>query len=324
MAWGAANIGPKKAGDPRRPSLLCGMAMRGSAPMQGHLKAFIATLFWGCSFIAMRHALDHATPHAVVWMRNLVGAAFLYGLLRWRGDALLPARADRWRVLVLGLIFGMHLWIQAVALGTTTTMRAGWIIAFVPVVVAVGGWLFQGRGLKALGWLGIGIASTGVMVLTAVRPTELSAAAPGDLLMLASTVTWAAYTLLGRSPAQRSGALRTTAGALMVSAVLNLATGLGGPVWTAPPDAVAWTALLFLGLGASGLALWLFTDAAAELGAERASAFQYGQPFITMLAAWAMLREPLSNDLLVAGPLVLAGVWLVQRNGRTAPGAMRS
>jgi len=36
-----------------------------------------------------------------------------------------------------------------------------------------------------------------------------------------------------------------------------------------------------------------------------------------------VLHEPLSSDLLVAAPLVLTGVWLVQRGGRSAPGQVR-
>jgi len=284
--------------------------------MPGYLKAFVATLFWGCSFIAMRQVLEHATPQAVVWMRNLIGAGFLFVVLGVRRMPVLPLQRDRRTVLALGLIFGVHLWVQALALGTTTTMRAGWIIAFVPVVVAVGAWLFQGQRLRAIGWAGIGVASVGVLLLTATRPPDLAHAATGDLLMLASTFTWAGYTLLGMGAVRRNGPLCVTAWALLVSTVPNLVMSLDRPMWTAPPDAGALGALLFLGLGASGLALWLFAGAVEALGAERASAFQYVQPLVTMVAARAVLHEPLSPDLLLAGPVVLAGVWWVQRGKR--------
>ncbi len=291
--------------------------MRTHPPGQAYAKAFAATVLWGCSFIAMRHALDHAAPQTVVWMRNLLGSAFLFALLRWRGGPLLPHRDEGWRVVLLGLIFGAHLWIQAVALGSTTTMRAGWIIAFVPVVVAVGSWSFLGQRLRAIGWLGIAIASGGVLLLTATRPADLVHAASGDLLMLASTLTWASYTLLSMGPVRRNGAVRITASTLLISALPNMLASIGQPLWLVPPDAGAVLALLFLGLGASALALWLFTEAVTRIGAERASAFQYVQPVITMVAAGLLLHEPLSRELLLAGPVVLVGVWFVQLGKRT-------
>lgn len=280
-----------------------------------------ATLLWGCSFIAMRQALDHATPHGLVWMRNLIGAAFLFALLALRRMPVVPHPGDRRTILLMGVIFGVHLWLQAHALGTTSTMRAGWIIAFIPAVVAVGAWRFKGRHLGPMGWTGIAVASGGVLLLTAMRPAHLVNGGAGDLLMLASTFTWAAYTLLGMAPLQRNGPLRVTAWTLLASAAPNLLLAAGRPAWHTAPDGGAWGAVLFLGIGASGMALWLFAGAVASLGPERASAFQYLQPFVTMLAAWALLHESLTAGLLLAGPLVLAGVWLVQRGGKAARGS---
>jgi drug/metabolite transporter (DMT)-like permease len=285
---------------------------------KGHLMALGATLLWGSSFIAMRVALSHATPHGLVWMRNLIGAAFLFALLGARRMPVVPQPGDRRMIVLMGLIFGVHLWMQAVALGTTSTMRAGWIIAVIPAVVAVGAWRFKGRQLAPMGWTGIAVASSGVLLLTAMRPAHLVHAGTGDLLMLASTITWAAYTLLGMGPLQRNGPLRVTAWVLLVSTLPNLALTIGSTPWATAPDAGALGALLFLGVGASGMALWLFAGAIASLGPERAAAFQYLQPFVTMAAAWALLHETLSTALLLAGPMVLAGVWLVQRGGKAA------
>lgn len=278
-----------------------------------YAKALLAVAIWGSSFIALRLALDSATPHGVVWMRNLLGALLLFAVLRWQGGALLPQREDRPRVLLLGLLFGVHLLIQAWAVQRTSTMHAGWIVAFIPAVVAVGAWLFLRERLRAIGWVGIAVASTGVLVLTATHPAQFADAGTGDLLMFISTFTWAAYTLLSMAPARRSGGLRISASALLVAALPNLAMALNSGSFHAAPQATSVAALLFLGVLASGVALWLFTDAVAALGAERSSAFQYVQPFVTVLAAASVLGEEITPEQLIGGPAVLAGVWLVQR-----------
>jgi drug/metabolite transporter (DMT)-like permease len=279
----------------------------------------LATCFWGSSFIAIRMMLDTATAPGVVWTRNLLAAVFLLVLLHGRGAPLLPLPADRPRALMLGLIFGMHQWLQSMAMERTSAMRAGWIVAFIPAVVALGAWRFQGQRMRAIGWLGILAASAGVFVLTATRPAGLAEATAGDLMMLGSTLTWAAYTLLSVDPARRSGSLSITAAALWVAAVPNGLLALHTGTWHAAPGAGAIAALCFLGIGASGLSMWLFTEAVAEIGPERGSAFQYVQPLVTVAAAHLMLAERITAGQLLAGPVILAGVWLVQR-GKRGPG----
>lgn len=284
-----------------------------STPWVPYAKALLAVVVWGSSFIALRLALDSATPYGVVWMRNLLGALLLFAVLRWQGGVLLPRREERPRVLLLGLLFGVHLLIQAWAVQRTSTMHAGWIVAFIPAVVAVGAWLFLRERLRAMGWVGIAVASAGVLVLTATHPAQFADAGKGDLLMFLSTFTWAAYTLLSMAPARRSGGLRISASALLIAALPNLVMALYAGSFHAPPQPTSVAALLFLGLLASGLALWLFTDAVAALGAERSSAFQYVQPFVTVVAAATVLGEEITPEQLIGGPAVLAGVWLVQR-----------
>jgi drug/metabolite transporter (DMT)-like permease len=287
-------------------------------PWKPYAKALLATAIWGSSFIALRMALDSATPYGVVWMRNVLGALFLFAVLRWQGGPLLPDSADRPRVLVLGLLFGVHLLIQAWAIERTSTMHAGWIVAFIPAVVALGAWLFLRERLRAIGWVGIAAASAGVLVLTSTRPAQFADAGTGDLLMFLSTFTWAAYTLLSTSPARRSGGLRVSAAVLVIAALPNLGMASYNGTWHAEPLVLSALALVFLGIGASGVALWVYTDAVAALGPERSSAFQYIQPFVTLVAAAALLGESVTVEQLIGGPVVLAGVWLVQRGKRSA------
>lgn len=279
-------------------------------------KAMLATVLWGCSFIAVRYALVSATPFGVVWMRNALAAVLLFTILRLRGVPLLPERKDRGRVLLLGIIFAGHLLIQTWALERTAAMRAGWIIAFIPAVVAIGAWLFQQQRLRLIGWAGILLASSGVFVLTATRPAQFAEAGTGDLLMFISTFTWAAYVLLSADPARRNGGMRITASVLLVSVVPMLIIAMIKGSWHAPLGISSITALLYLGLGASGCALWLYSDALVGLGAERSSAFQYIQPLVTMSAAALLLGEAATFEQLIGGPIVLAGVWMVQLGKR--------
>jgi len=279
-------------------------------------KALLATVLWGCSFIAVRIALDAATPAGLVWMRNALAALLLFGLLRLRGGAFLPQPGDRLRVAGLGLLMGLHYLLQAEAMRHTSAMQAGWIMAFIPAVVAVGAWLFQGQRMRAIGWLGIAAASVGVFVLTTADPAQLTDAGLGDGLLFLSTFTWATYILLSGAPARRSGALCIAAGVTATSVLPTALLALVQGSWYAAPTTPTVAALVFLGAGAGAIALWAFTTAIAELGPERSAAFQYLQPFVTLVAAFVILSEPIGRAQLIGGPVVLLGVWLVQRGKR--------
>jgi drug/metabolite transporter (DMT)-like permease len=283
-------------------------------PWASHASALLATLFWGLSFVALRIALEELEPFGLVWLRNAIGAFVLFGILRARGVSPWPQRADLTRCTLLGLILGLHLLVQTFALGMTSAIRAGWIIAFIPAVVALLAVVFLRQRLAAQGWLGIVLATSGVLVLTSVRPATFARAGQGDLLMLSTCFSWAAYTLLSVGPTRRNGSLRVSAFSMLVASVPNLiAAGFTG-TWREPPTARTLGALFFLGVLSSAIAFWAFNRAVADLGPERGAAFQYLQPFVTLCGAWLILGEPLTAGVLLGGPLVLLGVWWIQRS----------
>jgi drug/metabolite transporter (DMT)-like permease len=286
-------------------------------------KALVATLFWGLSFVAVHIALEGFSPFGVVWMRSALGALILLGALRARGAALLPERADRPRCLLLGAILGVHLLVQTVAQQWTTAARSGWIIAFIPVVVALLSAAFLGRRLRPLGWAGIAIATAGVLALTSVPPEELARAGWGDLLMLSTCFMWASYTLLSYGPMQRSGALSTTAFSMGIAALPSLVAAVLQDPLALPPVGRSLAALVFLGVGASAIATWAFNSAVAEIGPEHAAAFQYLQPCVTLAGSALLLDEPLGTALLQSGPLILLGVWMIQRSKLAQPASAR-
>jgi drug/metabolite transporter (DMT)-like permease len=94
----------------------------------------------------------------------------------------------------------------------------------------------------------------------------------------------------------------------LIAGPVNLALGLlvGGQV---PGIAAAVLAALvgFLGYGVS---LVLFVYALRHLGTARTGAYFSTAPFLGAIAALALLHEPLTTQLLVAGLLMAIGVWL--------------
>lgn len=273
---------------------------------------------WGSSFVATRVALQAFSPVGLVAVRQLLGAALLLTLVRMRGRSPMPSPESRPRILALGLVLALHMSLQAVGMLATTAVNAGWIIAAIPAVIALGARLFLGQRLHAVGWWGAALATGGVFVVAGASPGDLAQMGLGDGLQALSCFTWAAYSLAGTPAVRRDGALRVTGAAMLVSAVPCLLACLFIDPFHGDLAGAQVAAVLFLGLLCSGVASAFWYRAIELVGPVRAGVALYVQPFFTMLASAVVLGEPWGRGTLLGGLVVLTGVALVQRGARLA------
>ncbi len=276
-----------------------------------------AMAIWGGSFVAVDMALDSLQPFTLVATRSVLGGALLSAVLIGRGGPFLPARGDRGRSVVLGLLLGAHISLQAVGMTYTSASHSGWIVAFTPVAIAIGAQVFLRERLERSGWLGVALGVAGVACVTLDAPHALDEARLGDLLQFVSCFTWASYTLTSVEAVRRSGALAVTALALWASAIFTLPIAVFEVLTHAPLDRSAAisvvSALLYLGILASGVATSLWARAQERYGPQRSAVVLYLQPFVTLVFARALRGDSIGSAALLGGVLVLFGVGLVAR-----------
>jgi drug/metabolite transporter (DMT)-like permease len=282
--------------------------------------AFVAIVLWGLSFVATKAALREVSPVTLIVTRFAMGAALLHGALAMRREPLVPPRSA-WPALALMGFVGVfvHQLLQAHALTLTTAVRTGWLIGLTPVWSAVIAAIFlrERFGASRAAGLALGLAGA-ILVVTRGRFESgllLLPATRGDLLVLASTLNWAIYTALGHGTIRRLGSLRATAGALGIgwAMLVPLFVLAGGWADYDRLTTAGWAAVVFLGLGCSGLAYWLWYGALERIDTAKVAAFLYLEPLVTLAAAVALLGEPVGVATVAGGLLVLAGVALVQR-----------
>ncbi|MBF0529332.1 MAG: DMT family transporter, partial [Deltaproteobacteria bacterium] len=101
-----------------------------------------AVLLWGGSFSAMRLAVTHLDPWTVTWARMIIA---LFILMPFAGK-LIPRNYQRgdWKFLLPMVLFQpcLYFLLESNALRFTTSSQAGIIASFVPLLVALGAWLF--------------------------------------------------------------------------------------------------------------------------------------------------------------------------------------
>ncbi len=276
-------------------------------------------LFWGTSFVATRIALAAFHPFGLVAARFVLGVLLVYGFLAARGETLWPARQDLGACIFLGVVLGAHLLIQGFALLSTTAINSGWIVGFSPVVIALGAQLFLRQPLAARGWIGVALATLGLWLVAFAAAPDWLHPGSGDLLVLSSTLTWATYSLVSIGPVARNGAVRVTAFAMAVGALVCTIAALFSGFALRAPSTSEILSLVFLGVFCSGVAFSLWFRAIELRGPAAIGALIYFQPFVTLVAGALVLHEAVTPYVLVGGPLVMLGVWLVNRASSRAP-----
>jgi drug/metabolite transporter (DMT)-like permease len=145
---------------------------------------------------------------------------------------------------------------------------------------------------------------------------------PGNLLVLASAVMWAVFSILNRKLAKGYPPLMVTCGMLSFGFLTMFPIFLLSGSWQEFNNLSAntWFALLFVGIFCTAGAYLLYTHALKLAEASRLAAIQNIEPVIAVAAAVIILHESISEALLLGGSAILVGVYLAERY---APGRVK-
>ena len=154
------------------------------------------------------------------------------------------------------------------------------------------------------------------MVITGSRDagTLASPTTRGDLLILIASVLWAMYTVGGRKPVTRYGALRVTAWTLWVATPIIFFMGLPGLMRT---DLTAitpevWIGVTYAGLLGIGLAYLLWYRAVERIGNNRTAVYSNLVPVAALITAWIWLGEVPTTLQLIGAAVILVGLTLAR------------
>jgi drug/metabolite transporter (DMT)-like permease len=283
-------------------------------------KAIFAVVVWGASFVATKITLQYLAPDVIVWLRFTLGVFILGGVVGVKNQFRLPEKSDWLYLALLGFLgITFHQWLQSTGLVTTRASTTGWIVASIPVFMALLGWIMLKEKLSWLQWTGILISAFGVLVV--VMRGDFSKivlgeiGTTGDLLILISAPNWALFSVLSRRGLRKYPAtlmmFYVMAFGWLFSSILFFSKGGLNQIGLIPLDGLMGIA--FLGIFCSGLAYIFWYDALQSLTAAQTGAFLYLEPVVTVIVAALLLGEPLTVAVLTGGILILGGVWMVGR-----------
>jgi drug/metabolite transporter (DMT)-like permease len=284
------------------------------------LAALGAVVLWGISFVATKAALREISPITLIFTRFALGTAVLFLILKFKRRSVVPP-LDALPVLALMGFVGIfvHQMLQVYGLALTTAVRTGWLIGLIPIWVAVISAVLLGESFGMRKALGLFLGTAGaILVITRGEISSQVIALPatrGDLLILASTVSWAVYTILGRETLKRLGSARATAAAMFIGWTMLIPFFCRAAGWHEYGylSLTGGVSVIFLGVGCSGFGYLLWYAALERTTASNVAAFLYFEPLVTLLAAVSLLGESVAGLTILGGTLVLAGVFIVQR-----------
>jgi drug/metabolite transporter (DMT)-like permease len=288
--------------------------------MRPRAGAFLAIVFWGISFVATKAALAEVSPVTVIFTRFAIGVTVLFLILAFRRASLVPPRDAVPMLLVMGFVgVFVHQLLQSYALTMTSAVNTGWLIGISPIWSALLAAAFLRERFGFMKVAGLVVGFLGALIV--ITRGELSLgmlqlpSTRGDLMIVASTLNWAIYTVLGHRTIRAIGPTRATAGGMVFGTIMLAPFFLVSQKWHewGHLSWLGWTAIVFLGVACSALGYLFWYGALETIEASRVAAFLYLEPLVTLGAAVALLREPVTAPTIVGGLVVLAGVLLVQR-----------
>jgi drug/metabolite transporter (DMT)-like permease len=279
----------------------------------------VASIGWGLGGVATRAAFDEGLgPFTITAMRAVIAAAavFSYSLVRGRG---LPRERRLWK---LGLLLGTtNMWapfiLMTLAVQHASAGFVGLLIANMPIATAV--WahlLLDDEPLHRGKALGLGIASTGVVVLMASGDTGLGDEGKPLLaigLSLAAIVSASFGAVTARRHAPNLHVLDLAGPQFAVGAVVMVV--LMGVIEGAPTEATAagWGLIAFMALGSTFLPFVLFYWMLQRVTSTVAMLIGYVVPVVSLVAGAILLDERVTKGIAIGGGLILAGVVTTSR-----------
>lgn len=249
---------------------------------------------------------------------RLAGGAVVFEAVRRRQAPVVIPRADRWRLIALGLLgLAINQALFLYGLRHSTAINATILVATIPVLTAMIG-VVTGRERPT--WLKlVGMATAIVGTVWLIGPDRLAfdrATALGNLSIELGMVAYALYLVYSRDLVRRHGSIPSVALIFSSAAIGFLPIGawaLWQLDWAAVPVAAWWWTLwIVIGptVGTYFLNLWALKRTSSNVVA----GFIYLQPLFTAAVAPLVLAgEALTTRAIGAGLAIFVGLACILR-----------
>ena len=279
----------------------------------------LMVLLWSANYAVGKYVLREIPPLLTVGLRTTIAAFAMLGVYwAWvqKNGRYTWGRRDVPLLIALGLTgVGINQLCFVMGLSRTSVAHAAVLMGLIPVLVLVLATL-SGVERMSMGRLaGMLIALGGVAILQTSNPPGRDYSWTGDVFMFFAALTFAIYTVRGKTEVGRLGGVTMNAFAYIVSALFLIPVTLAAASGFnfAGVSTSTWIGLLYMSFFPSVLCYLIYYYALAYIPASRVSALAYFQPLLAMLIAIPTVGEYPTASLVAGGAVVLTGVCMAER-----------
>jgi drug/metabolite transporter (DMT)-like permease len=276
------------------------------------LMLLLTAAIWGSAFVAQRVGMEHVGPLTFNGIRFALGALVLLPVVGWRNGRNQESEGSLFSLIQGGIIAGVVLFagatLQQIGLVYTTAGKAGFITGLYVIFVPILG-LFWGLRLSIGGWVGAGLAASGLYLLSV---TESFTLAPGDLWVLLGAIFWAVHVLVLSRLSPRLDTIKLACAQFAVCAFLSLIGAALTETLTLEGLKGATLPILYGGIFSVGTAYTLQVVAQKDAPAIHAAIILSLEAVFSAVFGWLILGEVMNNRGITGCILMLTGMLVVQ------------
>lgn len=299
---------------------------RPASPRAGYLYILSAAVLWGSIGVAGRAAFRTGmSPLEAAFFRAALSfAVLLPATALWNRAALRIRKRDLGLFASFGLIsIAIFFFVYLFAIQQTSVATAAILLYTAPACVVVLSAVIFGEvltrekaGLVALAFAGC------VLVVRGYDFQALRLSLPGVLAGLASGLTYAMYSIFGKTALRRYSPLTILTYALGFGALFLGLIAIPTGTVRLTHSSLGWGAIVYLALVTTLLAQLLYLNGLRRIEAGRASLVATLEPAVAAILGFMLLGEGLDAWQIFGGVLVLAAVVAAGRVRSITSGAL--
>lgn len=244
--------------------------------------------------------------YAMLSVRFALAALALAVVLAALRQSMVPAGAERWWLLALGIVgYAVEASLFFAALRHGEAAAVTLLFFTYPVFVAVAS-IALGRGRPSnLVTIALVLAMAGTAIVVAFSG-RLTISGLGIALALGSALSFTAYLLVLDTFVRRTAPLVTSMWVAGSASVALAVYALGTSASWHTAGGKTWVELAGMGVATAGAFVSLFMGL-RRLGPVRTSIIAAAEPLATTILAWVILAEAIHVSTAIGGALILAG-----------------
>lgn len=283
----------------------------------GYIAILFAMLFWGLSFVWIKHLLNNNFPvFTIVFIRLALASAVFVTVLKLRKKLQPVARADYKDFLLLAFFEPFLYFIgEDFGLKYVDASYAAVIIALIPIVISITMYFAEHTPIRWEFVVGTLVSVAGVLMLTMSPNGQITFSLKGTLLLGLAVLAAAGYSVqLTRLLRKYSPATVTTwQNFIAIPFYLPFILIFDVKQWPAMTwDSTTVVSLFCLALLCSAGAYMLYSYSVKQLTVNKTSVFTNLIPIVTLLAASAIGQETFTAIKFWGILVIVAGVTFSQ------------